>query len=84
VFLLMLVNCCTQSLVTANSSLAVLELRGCTPITSDASRFEINMGQQLVNSGSVEWQVTIYSYITNQLLYVTLSINMLLTRCGKL
>eukprot|EP00953_Heterococcus_sp_UTEX-ZZ885_P023913 13112-Heterococcus_DN1.PRE.11 len=39
-----------------NSSLAVLELRGCTPITSDASRFEINMGQQLVNSGSVEWQ----------------------------
>ncbi|KAG5179043.1 hypothetical protein JKP88DRAFT_350052 [Tribonema minus] len=41
------------------AALSVLELRGCTPIAADATRYEINVGQQLVNPSSMEWETDV-------------------------
>ncbi|CAM9717041.1 unnamed protein product, partial [Discosporangium mesarthrocarpum] len=36
-------------------TLPQIELRGCTPIGKDSSRYEINLGQQLAHPSSIEW-----------------------------
>lgn len=43
----------------ASPPLPLLEVRGCTPIGQTGSRFEINLGQQLAHSSSLEWQVSL-------------------------
>jgi hypothetical protein len=40
-------------------AIPLLGLKGCTPISSDNSRYEINLGQQDHGSGSVVWDLTI-------------------------
>lgn len=42
----------------AAAPLPFLEVRGCTPIGPKSSRFEINLGQQLVHPSSLEWLVS--------------------------
>lgn len=39
--------------------MACLEVRGCTPVGSTASLFEINLGQQLVCLSSLEWPISL-------------------------
>lgn len=47
-----------------------LELRGCTPtggVGDKSSRFEINLGQQIRDPSSLEWEVTLVRPVTHWL-----------------
>ncbi|CAM9122973.1 unnamed protein product, partial [Chrysoparadoxa australica] len=52
-----------------------LKLRGVTPVAGDWMRYELNLGQQMVHAGGLEWELTICNESTEGTGYSLDSLN---------